>query len=246
MSARLSEGKKRIETVFEKQSKAGMESLFAISDETERGISSSKAIEKVNNIVKRLLENDSLIENMLRIGEYDNYTFIHSVNVTIFSLILGLTMHLEEDSLYELCVGACLHDVGKIFIDNKLLNKAGKFTEGEFALVQAHSMDGYIFIKNNYPNIPQKSLEAILQHHEKVDGSGYPHQKAGDEISLYGKIVSIADVYDALVSERSYKKAMEPSEAINFLYGNKNKAFDGVILGLFEDFRKVKNIKGRS
>lgn len=186
----------------------------------------------VENMIDELISNRNLMVNMIDIKSFDDYTFFHSVNVAALSIIMGISLNLNKNELYKLGVGALLHDIGKVFINKELLNKEGKLTEGEFEIMKSHSLKGYKYIKSSY-DIPIKSYIATLDHHEKYDGTGYPNNKVGKDISLFGRIIAIADVYDALTSDRPYRKACLPSDVIEYIMGGPGTHFDFELVNIF-------------
>ncbi|WP_325225265.1 HD-GYP domain-containing protein [Schnuerera sp.] len=158
--------------------------------------------------------NDSqMIGETDRIRDTDEYTYNHSINVAIYSAYIGKLIRLDKERINELCQAALLHDIGKSKVPKDILNKKGRLTEEEFKVVKKHTIDGYILSKG-LSFLKEEVREAILNHHEREDGSGYPRGIKGREINLYGKILAIADVYDALTSERVYKKKSTPFDAI--------------------------------
>ena len=131
---------------------------------------------------------------------------------------LGTELKLKKDpDLMELGLGALLHDLGKCTIDLRVLNKPGKLTEDEFKEVQSHVTAARELLKSSDTEIPKNSLFTILQHHEKMSGNGYPHKLQGDQIHINGRIGALVDFYDALTTERPYKKAFSPFEAFKLL-----------------------------
>lgn len=192
--------------------------------------------EMVSNIVDELIENRNLIVNMIDLKCYNDYTYYHSVNVAVLSIVLGVALDLKRSQLYELGVGSLLHDIGKVFIDKDMIVKQGKLTENEYAIMKQHTKLGYDYLRDKFI-IPQKSYVCSLQHHEKYDGTGYPYGLNGEKISLYGRIISITDVYDALTSDRPYRRAVLPSEAIEYIMGGSGSYFDPRLISVFT--RKV-------
>lgn len=179
----------------------------------------------VGDIVDGVVENKDTMVNMLDLKTFDDYTFLHSTNVAVLSLILGVALDFNKIELQRLGLSAILHDIGKVFIPKNILNKPDKLTEDEFKIMQTHSGRGYEYLKINY-DFPMSSYLGVLQHHEKYNGTGYPLKLEGEQIHLYGRIISIADVYDALTSTRPYRKAMVPSEAIEYVMANGGSHFD--------------------
>jgi HD-GYP domain-containing protein (c-di-GMP phosphodiesterase class II) len=190
----------------------------------------------VYNIIEEILDNKDMMINLIDLKLFDEYTFFHSVNVTVLSILVGAELGLERSELYNLGLAAILHDIGKIFVDKDILNKEGKLTDEEYNHVKDHAKYGYNYLKETY-QIPASAYVAVLQHHEKLDGTGYPQNKANEEISLLGRIICIADVYDALTSNRPYRKALLPSEAMEYIMANGGIMFDLNLTRIFA--RKV-------
>ncbi|AOR22264.1 HD-GYP domain-containing protein [Clostridium taeniosporum] len=188
-----------------------------------------KYFENISNISEELLDNilsnKNLLISLVDIKNMDNYTYQHSVNVAVLSLVLGISLKLPKRKLVQLCSGALLHDIGKTFIDKDILLKPSKLNLEEFNIIKTHPEKGYNFLKNSY-DINTNSKLIILQHHERVDGFGYPYGLNGNKINYMAKIVSIADVYDALTSDRPYKRAMCPSDALEYIMSNSGTFFD--------------------
>ncbi len=194
----------------------------------------SVASSLVDNMVEELIENRNVMVNMLDIKSFDEYTYHHSVNVCIFSVIIGISLELNQETLTNLGMAALLHDIGKVFINKELLNKSEPLNNEEFEIMKEHSMNGYRYMKERF-HFPATTYVGVLQHHEKYDGSGYPHGRAHNEISLFARIIAVADVYDALVSNRPYKRAMLPSEAMEFIMGGAGTHFDFDLVKIFTE-----------
>ena len=199
--------------------------------------SSLKIIEGlVENIVDEISCNKDIIVNMIDLKVSSEYTFYHSVNVCVLSMVLGVALKLEREDLYLLATASLLHDIGKIFTPNDILDKPGKLTYEEFEIIKQHSGNGYKYIKENL-DINAKVYMGIYQHHERYDGTGYPLNIKGENISLFGRIIAIADVYDALISDRPYRKGVLPSEGIEYIMGFCGSIFDQRLVKTF--FTKV-------
>lgn len=155
----------------------------------------------------------------------DRYTAGHNFRVTMYALKLGEELKLKPEQLRALAQGTIIHDVGKINIPDSILNKPGKLSTEERALIEMHTVKGYEMCKNL--GFMKDELSIIRSHHEKWDGSGYPDHLQGENIPLMVRIVSVADVYDALTSNRAYRTAWNHQEAIAFLLKNKGSHFDG-------------------
>lgn len=179
----------------------------------------------IMNIVEQILENEDTIVNLIDLKVFDDYTFYHCVNVAVLSILLGTAINMNKEQLLNLGLGAILHDIGKMFVDSNILNKEGSLTKDEYDHIQKHSEYGYKYLKETFA-VPSAAYIAVLQHHEKFDGTGYPHNKSKDDISIYGRIIGIADVYDALTSTRPYRKALLPSEAMEYIMANGGIMFD--------------------
>ena len=173
-------------------------------------------------------------DNLILLKRFDKSTLNHSLNVSKLSVLMGKAAGLREEGICELSSGALFHDIGKLFIPNEILNKKGKLTEEEMGTMKAHSQLGYDYMKAN-SNLSQNSLDIILDHHEKLNGLGYPNNKPSHELSIMVQIVSICDVYDALVSERAYKNAMSTEKAISILNEGRGIQFDGGLLDLLTE-----------
>lgn len=187
---------------------------------------------QIDEIVDELLENQSLMVNMVDLKFFDDYTYFHSVNVTVLSIIIGISLQLNRKELFELGLGALLHDIGKVFVKKEVLNKNGKLTQEEFEEVKMHSVFGYQYLKKEF-EIPVKTFLAVLSHHEKFTGGGYPEGTSGEKISLFGRIINIADVYDALISDRPYRLGLLPSEAMEYIMGGSGSLFDPKLVQVF-------------
>ena len=185
--------------------------------------------QSINQLVREILDDvlsrKNIFVNLVDIKSMDNYTYEHSVNVTLLSLIIGIELNLSKDQLFDLAVGAMLHDLGKTLIPIEILSKTGALQVEEFEIVKIHTTKGYDFLKNNI-EISGMARMIILQHHERIDGKGYPMGIKGSEISNLAKIVSIADVYDALTSDRPYRRAMSPNESLEYLMGGIDRYFE--------------------
>lgn len=190
----------------------------------------------VSNIVEEILDNRDTMVNLIDLKFFDDYTFFHSVNVAVLSVLVGVELGLSREQLFNLGLAAILHDIGKIFVDIEILNKPAKLSAEEYQHIQKHSEYGYNYLKETY-EIPAQVYVAVLQHHEYYNGQGYPSQKERDEISLIARIISIADVFDALTSNRPYRKQLLPSEAMEYIMGNGGTMFDINLTKIFA--RKV-------
>jgi HD-GYP domain-containing protein (c-di-GMP phosphodiesterase class II) len=198
-----------------------------------RSLNVSEIKNTVADIVDEIFNNsEDVLVNMIDIKNYDDYTFEHSVNVAVYSIILGRALNFNVKDLKKLGVGAILHDVGKILIPQEILLKKEKLSEEEYEIIQEHPKLGYDYIKN-IEEINSASKSVILSHHERLNGSGYPKKNTHEEIHEFAKIVAITDVYDALTSDRIYRKRWPVHEAINYIMSNSDEQFDSNYVNKF-------------
>lgn len=186
----------------------------------------------VNEIVHRIINNESVFLQLTGIRDIDNYTFLHSVDVCIYSILTGKSLGLSIEELTELGIGSILHDVGKCKVPIEILMKPGKLNEEEFHIMKLHTLYGMEII-NNTQGLSKRVANVACQHHEKWNGSGYPLKIQGYDIDKYARIVAIADVYDALTADRVYKKRDMPHEAAEYLMAFSSQLFDPDILLTF-------------
>lgn len=186
----------------------------------------------ITNIVDEILANKNVMVNVIDIRAYDDYTYSHSINVAILSVVLGAVLGMDKHMLNDLAMGALMHDVGKLFVDKRIINKASKLTPEELEEARRHSLAGYNYLCSNNM-IPEESKMAVLMHHEQYSGNGYPSGLAENDIHLFGRVVCVADVYDALVSDRPYRRAMLPSDAIEYIMSGYGSMFDPMIVDAF-------------
>lgn len=186
----------------------------------------------VNSLIENVLSNKSVLLSLVDIRTMDNYLYSHSVNVAVTSLILGIALKLPKKQLQYLCTGALLHDVGKVFIPKEILMKTESFTPEETAIFEKHSALGYKYLSDTY-NLSAHTKIIALQHHERPDGLGYPSKLTSTEISNLSKIVSIADAYDTLSAGKPNKKALFPSDVLEYLIANAGTMFDYDMVNTF-------------
>jgi HD-GYP domain-containing protein (c-di-GMP phosphodiesterase class II) len=173
-------------------------------------------IEITNRSVDAIFNNPDALAWMLNVRKKDEYLLEHSVAVSVYIAIFARHLDISKPIIHELSIGAFLHDVGKIKISDEILNKPTRLTDEEFIIMKTHSNHSIDIIKK-IPNITKLSLEVAAQHHEKINGYGYPYQLVGDDISKYGRMIAICDIFDALVSSRVYKKGFTHTKAFSIL-----------------------------
>jgi HD-GYP domain-containing protein (c-di-GMP phosphodiesterase class II) len=178
-------------------------------------------LEQVNPIVGRMsesiLRNQDALLSLCRIKQKDNYTFLHSVSIGALMMSFARAVNLSPEEMRQVGIGGMLHDIGKTKVPDKILNKPGKLTEEEFLIMKSHVVYSRDILSDT-PGIAQASLDVAAQHHERYDGSGYPLKLKGSEMSIYGQMASIVDVYDAITSDRCYHKGMEPTAALRKMF----------------------------
>lgn len=176
-------------------------------------------------MVEEVLDRGILALDLTDLRTYDDYTYAHSVNVAIVCCVIGIGMDMDTEELTNLVTAALLHDMGKLQIPPEILNKPGRLTQEEYQVMKSHATLSYEFISERW-DLSAQIKTAVLHHHENVDGSGYPQGIDGAEQTLFTKILHVADVYDALVSKRPYKKPYSPYEASEYLMGGCGIMFD--------------------
>ena len=191
---------------------------------------------KLNTICDSLLshikEAGHAIRFLSKIKKYDDYTYNHSINVAFYSMLIAKWMKLPEDERRDVVLSGLLHDIGKTKIPIHILNKKAALLSDEYDEMKKHSVYGYNILKAS-GRVAGEVCRAVLLHHEREDGSGYPFGIRGTHINKFAKIIAITDVYDAMISNRVYKKAVCPFNAFEMFYTDGLKSFDINILMTF-------------
>ncbi len=191
-----------------------------------------KTLDIAKSIIDEIVKSGTIALDMADIRSFDDYTFAHSTNVAVLACVLGLGMQLPEDELNNLVTAALLHDMGKVLIPKEILNKPSRLTQEEYELVKTHPSKSYELIKERI-DISAHVKKAVLMHHENEDGSGYPMGAVNIEIPFIAKMLHVVDVYDALISDRPYKKGYAPWEAAEYLMGACGIMFDRRVVSQF-------------
>lgn len=187
-------------------------------------------VSQISNFIIRYLDEPSaILECLNSIEKVDEYTYTHCVNVAIYSMLIAKWMNLPPQSIKEVIQSGFLHDIGKTKIANEILNKPGKLTKEEFYEIKRHTILGYELV-NQYNNFNENIKNAILMHHERIDGSGYPYGISEKDITLNAKIVSVADVFDAMTSNRVYKRGTTPFKAFRMFWSEGMDQYDASII----------------
>lgn len=208
-----------------------LNSLYPIDIASEQLAQIKETHQNISGILREIISDPAVHGFFLDLRTTDDFTLQHSANVCVLSLIMGATIKLSREKLLQLGTGAILHDIGKKTLPKELLDKKAELTPKEQEIIKEHAKAGYQTLRNN--GFAPEIAKVALYHHERWDGSGYPTKLAGEKIDLYSRIVAVADVYDALTEERSYRQKYLPHEAVEFLYGAGNYYFDAKVVKAF-------------
>ena len=213
------------------KSKEAVTSMF---NEVRMGnaIKVSEAAPLVEEISQSIMRNPEAFLNLVRLKTKDDYTYMHSVAVCALMIALGKQLGLTGQDLKDAGLAGLLHDVGKMMIDDAVLNKPGKLTDEEFELIKEHPRKGWEVLQGS-PDITAVALDVCRHHHERVDGTGYPDRISGEKLTLLARMGAVCDVYDALTSNRCYKNGWEPAEAIRKMAEWRNGHFDEKVFQAF-------------
>lgn len=176
--------------------------------------------------------NPIILKALDQIKKMDEYTFTHSVNTAFYSMFIAMWMDLDEQDIINATQAGFLHDIGKIYIPEEILNKSGVLTREEYEIIQLHPLYGYSLL-NEFSAFNLEVKRAVLFHHERIDAKGYPLCATDDYVGLLPKIVAVADVYDAMTTNRIYKKAKSAREAIDYLSHQGRSQLDNQVLYYF-------------
>ncbi len=190
------------------------------------------AVELVDEINESMERNSSALLSLIRLKNADEYTYLHSVAVCALMVALGRQLGMGGENLKQAGIAGLLHDIGKMCIPNEVLNKPGKLTDQEFIIVKEHPKKGWEMLKASY-DASDIVLDVCLHHHERVDGNGYPDKLSGESLTKFARMGAICDVYDALTSDRCYKKGWDPAHAISKMASWKDGHFDDAVFHAF-------------
>ncbi|WP_425058671.1 hypothetical protein SCACP_33270 [Sporomusa carbonis] len=199
---------------------------------TTHNIQTRQFKETASMIIDEVIKNNGAMIQLTDIRSRDGYTFGHSVNVCVLATMTGVQMGYSIPQLRELALGAMLHDAGKMLVPKEILVKPGPLTACEMKIMQQHPDLGFDILRRQ-SEIPLLSAHIAFQHHEKFDGSGYTRRLGRTDIHEYARIVAIADVYDAITSDRPYKEGILPHEAYEIMMSLADTHFDPAILQIF-------------
>ncbi|TVM30361.1 HD-GYP domain-containing protein [Oceanidesulfovibrio marinus] len=192
----------------------------------------------VESVIDSVVRNEDAMVSLTKLRSFDEYSYTHSINVAVLAVAFGKNLGLPRDRLRALGSAGIFHDLGKSRIPEAILNKPGKLTAEEFEVMKSHPKFGFELLVQQ-GSASDQVLLGVLQHHEKFNGKGYPGGVSGNAISLLARIIAVADVYDALTSERVYKKGMMPYKALSLMYTMRGEDFH---IGYVERFIKSMGI----
>ncbi|MBY5993408.1 HD-GYP domain-containing protein [Ferrimonas balearica] len=169
-----------------------------------------------DQFIESVFRNMSALNCLRLIKDKDDYLLEHSIGVAILMTLFSRQLGYQGEVLHKICVGSLLHDIGKVMIPTEILNKPGKLTDEEFAIMKSHAAHSRDIIRAT-PGISPISLDVAAMHHEKLDGTGYPEGLVGEEITTYGRMIAICDIYDAITADRVYHRGASPALALKRL-----------------------------
>lgn len=183
----------------------------------------------VEEVIKNILENKDVMTNLFELKTYDDYTFFHSANVAVLAGVIGAKCNVSDIEMEAVVTAGFLHDIGKIFIKPEIINAPRRLTDSERTQIQDHPRLGYDFLINHF-HFDDVITQAVYEHHEWVNGEGYPRRMARDDIMFISKILKAADVYDAMTSNRPYHAPFIPSEVMEYIMGRTGLEFDAKVV----------------
>ena len=211
----------------------GREAVVAMFNEARMGrtIDAKLCLPLVQDIANSVERNAGALVSLARLKTKDDYTYMHSVAVCALMVALGRQIGLDADACRAAGLAGLLHDIGKAVVPINILHKPGKLTDDEFVVIRTHPERGFALLKEG-GGATEPTLDVVLHHHERVDGTGYPKGLSGDELSQLARMGAICDVYDAITSNRPYKAGWDPSESIARMASWKGQ-FDETLFGAF-------------
>ena len=217
-----------IRSSFEKVKEAkGKQASFLLDQ------NSKKIISIVDELLNVISNNKELLMILSDAYIYDEYLYHHSFQVTMYSIAIAKELGYSYEDQRLIGIGALLHDVGKLVIPQDIINKPGKLTEEEFEEIKLHTKYGFDILRNLH-SVSLFVAHCAYQHHERLDGSGYPRGIKGKEIHPYAKIIGVADVFDAITSNRVYRAKKHPSEALAIIEASSGVGFDKMVVEAFK------------
>lgn len=193
----------------------GRAAVTAMFNEARMGrtVDAEGCLPLVEEVSGSVLRNPGALVSLARLKTRDDYSYMHSVAVCALMVALGRQIGMDEEACREAGLAGLLHDIGKALMPLDVLNKPGKLTDAEFDIMRGHPVRGFEMLKDGH-GATEAALDVVLHHHERMDGTGYPHKLPGDKISHLARMGAVCDVYDAVTSNRPYKAGWDPAEAI--------------------------------
>lgn len=217
------------QTTMENMSKI-MKSTSMVADKKAMG----DYIRIVEELIDYIQKDADINKSLYDIQTYSNTAYVHSIDVCILSTFIGHAMRLNSNIVQELGVAAILHDIGKMALPLKITDKVGKLTEEELKEFKEHPYLGAMMLKKNI-RISDSIVKAVQQHHERVDGKGYPYGLEGNSISKLARIICVSDVYDSIINSKDYKKQFSPSDAYELILAGSGTMFDEDVVKVFKN-----------
>lgn len=185
----------------------------------------------INDMIDSMLENRNAVYGLLSLKGHDFFIYTHSLNVAALAINLGIDLNIKRDALEKLGLGAILHDIGESVIAPYIVHRQGRLNESEYKMFRNHVLEGEKILRNQ-KEFPAESMPAVLQHHEKLSGRGYPYRLSGNDIKTFGRITAIADCFDALTTRRPFKTALAPFAALSVI-AEETENYDHEFLKIF-------------
>jgi len=182
-------------------------------------------------LVESVNTNENVLHVLISLKSFDDYTYTHCLNLSALGVLLGNSAGLDEKGLLMVGMSGILHDVGKCLLPREIIHKPGPLTYGEMETVKRHPQLGHEYLSRQR-DIPPTVLRAVLEHHERLDGKGYPAGLSGEDIHPLSSIISVVDIYDALTTDRVYRSRVSPHQALRMLYNMRGKAFPEELVDL--------------
>lgn len=213
-----------------------IQKIYVQAELIEAGLFSS-GILFVNQLIQELEEHPLIAGDLEALRSYDKYTYMHSINVSLLSYAIGTVMKYTGEKLRHLVIGALLHDIGKLTVPVSIINKPMALSDEEYHIMQTHPTRGVQRSSDFF--LPRSVLTAILEHHERWNGSGYPYGLCKNAIHPYSQIVAVADVFDALITDRPYRPGIPPYHAIEMLLKGSGTNFSPDVITAFLDMIQI-------
>lgn len=197
-----------------------------------RQVDVQRAEPMIEKMMRSVLRHRDALIPLLMLKDHNLYSYQHSISVAAMAVAFGITLDLDEETLRQTALATLLQDIGKARIPERILDKPGQLTAAETRVMHTHVFESQLILEDT-PGMTDLMIDIVTNHHERVDGSGYPHRRCGEEIPLHAQLAAIVDVYDAITSDRPYQHRIEPTEALRKLYSMANSHFREDLLQAF-------------